>query len=185
MSLSSRRRRQALSVTPVAIVMAIGGSVGTAAHASPQRAPSATLISTVNFQIRDHEDVGKDTNCTRWSQTRNTVRYLPQDFSHSGKCGGEIRVEIHYQADLNSDNSLTIDRGRVLFFEGTSEDTRDLDGGLTFGFPGAPIIVPPGESVSRTYYVENSAEGERDDHAYVTVDWRNVRNYQLGRVTPR
>ncbi|WP_159050422.1 hypothetical protein [Streptomyces cellostaticus] len=163
--------------------MAATTVLGTTAHSAPQKAPSATLVSDITYQILDHEDFGPNESCPRTDYSRETVRSLPRDFFFSRTCGGEIRVEIDYRASLNSDRSITIIGGHVKFFEGSSVFTNDQDGGLDFGFTGEPqTIIPMGQAQTRSFYVENDAEGEPDDHATVTVTWTNIRNYQLSRV---
>ncbi|MFF0216138.1 hypothetical protein [Streptomyces vinaceus] len=183
MSRSPHMRRQTLAVIPAALLMATTATLATPAHSAPQKEPTATLVTNVTFQILDHEDFGSNVHCTRNSQSRDTVRYLPRGFFYSGKCGGEIRVELDFRAALTSNSAVIIQSGHVKFFEGASENTDDQDGGLTFGYTGEPqTIIPAKESRTRTFYVENNDEGEPDDHATVTVTWTNIKNYQLRRI---
>ncbi|KOU68744.1 hypothetical protein [Streptomyces sp. IGB124] len=183
MSRSSHKRRQALVVMPAALLMAATTALGTPAHSAPQRAPSATLVSNITYEILNKEDVGRNIHCTRGDQSRETVRYLARDFAFSRTCGGEIRVEIDYRASLNSDRSITIKDGHVKFFEGDSVFTNDQDGGLTFGYIyETPITIPMSQSRTMSFYVANADEGVPDDHATVSVTWTNIKNNQLGRI---
>ncbi|MEU7062920.1 hypothetical protein [Streptomyces sp. NPDC046161] len=185
MSSASRRRRRPFVVAAAALSMAVTTALGTTAHSAPQRAVTATLVSDITYQIMDHEDWGPNERCTRTDHSRDGLSEAeaPRSFAFSRTCGGEIRVEIDYKARLSHDRSIVIPEGHVKFFEGSSVVTNDEDGGLDFGFTGEPqTIIPGGESRTRSFYVQNSAEGEPDDHALVTVTWTNVKNYQLHRI---
>ncbi|MGW2677929.1 hypothetical protein [Streptomyces sp. NPDC001436] len=186
MSRSPLRRGRVFAVMPVALAIAATTALGTTAYAAIQQAPggSATLVTDITYQISDHEDFGPNEHCTRTDHSEETVRPIPQSFAFSRTCGGEIRVEIDYRARYNSDGySITIMEGHVKFFEGSSVFTNDQDGGLVFGFTGEPqTIIPVGSTKTRSFYVENNDEGQPEDHAIVTVTWKNIKNNTLGRI---
>lgn len=79
--------------------------------------------------------------------------------------GGECRVELTLTGQVldNSDIRVT---GEALLFEGTSENTRDLDGKINFS-----VLVPKGKNASTTQRVKNDDEG--GDYADITITFNN------------
>jgi hypothetical protein len=81
--------------------------------------------------------------------------------------GGEVRGELIINAQL-----LSSDRIRVWvdiwLYEGTSEATSDFDGERHSSF-----IVRAGQTVSKTYIVNNTAEGD-EDFVQVVLTCENV-----------
>jgi hypothetical protein len=69
------------------------------------------------------------------------------------KWGGECRVELTLNGQRLDNNDVRVD-GNVKLFEGTSEDTGDLDGQENFSF-----IVPKGRTVEDSRRVVNEDEG--------------------------
>jgi hypothetical protein len=67
--------------------------------------------------------------------------------------GGECRVELDLTGQMLDSGEVRIS-GVALLFEGTSEDTNDLDGRTEFTF-----LVPRGRSVSNSQRVDNTDEG--------------------------
>lgn len=69
------------------------------------------------------------------------------------KAGGEMRVELPLvvQARLNGDVKAT---GQAKLYEGTSEETDDLDGTL-----GIDFLIPRDGFVSKTFEIRNTDEG--------------------------
>jgi hypothetical protein len=80
--------------------------------------------------------------------------------------GGEVRLELSLNAQLLDSQGIRIS-GTALLFEGTSEDTDDLDGQHFFNF-----VVRPGRTVNHTFRVRNTDEG--GDFADVRFTCRNL-----------
>jgi hypothetical protein len=150
-----------------------------AATAQPAQAQvNWTVTGNVTMRIMDYEPwPERNQVCNHSFPITNTgFGQLPRDFWYYGKCGGEIRAEIHYQLSGWHDGAVSLyGVGRVDLFEGTSEDTRDLDGQAHFGNAGVlgPKIFK-GSSVTRSFHVFNAMEGERDDKVDLAITWRNV-----------
>ncbi|MFE3761535.1 hypothetical protein ACFXPI_07190 [Streptomyces sp. NPDC059104] len=157
------------------MTMAVAGL--SAAAQSAQSAPGMPWLVTGNvvFQMMDHETFGPNTRCTHNNPIVNEgTGQLPQDFWYFGKCGGEVRAEIHYRMWGNSDGSVTVGPGEVILFEGTSAETNDRDGGFKFGgFVSPNIHIQKGQSVTRTFHVSNVSEDVPDDKADITMTWLN------------
>ena len=81
--------------------------------------------------------------------------------------GGECRVELQLTGRLQPDESVQIS-GEAKLFEGSSEDTTDLDGQIQF-----TEIVAPDETISSHRTVRNTEEG-RADRAHITLKLSNV-----------
>ncbi|MER6367450.1 hypothetical protein ABT255_03555 [Streptomyces mirabilis] len=167
------KSKRALVVVPAALVMAVT-ALGTAAHSAPMAVPWR-VTGNVVFQMMDSETFGKNPTCHHDNPVVNQgFGQLPQNIWYYGKCGGEVRAEIHYKIFGNSDGSVSLGQGNVYLYEGTSDDTRDLDGGFPFGgLYSASIHIPKGQSVTKTFHVSNTAEDSPDDHADITITWRN------------
>jgi hypothetical protein len=67
--------------------------------------------------------------------------------------GGECRVELTLTAQQLDGGDVRID-GLILLFEGTSEDTNDLDGKTEF-----TAVVPRGKTIIIGQRVDNTDEG--------------------------
>ncbi|MDQ4033408.1 MAG: hypothetical protein M3332_14595 [Actinomycetota bacterium] len=74
--------------------------------------------------------------------------------------GGECRAELDLTGEVLDNSDVRIS-GVARLFEGTSEDTNDLDGSTEFTF-----IVPRGKNVSNHQRVDNTDEGGD----YATID---------------
>lgn len=70
-----------------------------------------------------------------------------------GKCGGEVRVELHVTAGVRADGAARVAIETKLF-EGTSEESTDLDGQSTIN-----RVVPPGKIVQVPFRINNDDEG--------------------------
>lgn len=81
--------------------------------------------------------------------------------------GGEVRGELIINAQLLSGSRIRVWID-IWLFEGTSEGTSDLDGERHSNF-----IVRAGATVSKTYMVYNTAEGD-DDFVRVVLTCKNV-----------
>lgn len=69
------------------------------------------------------------------------------------KWGGECRAELSLSAHLKESNNILV-KGDFRLYEGTSENTKDLDGRRTFDF-----LVPADDSVDNYQRVNNDDEG--------------------------
>src|SRR6185503_17344320 len=85
------------------------------------------------------------------------------------KWGGEVRVEYTITVRLLVNNSIDVQVQGVLY-EGTSEDTKDLDGqgGLTFQ-------VGMGQTGGAKLTITNTDEDD-DDAGVLSLSVKNVRN---------
>jgi len=84
-----------------------------------------------------------------------------------GKHGGEIRVEIDIIAWVDATDAIKIE-GEARLYEGTSEDTTDLDGKL-------PILatIPAGSSHTHVATVRNVYESSPDDYGHYSIRFKN------------
>lgn len=89
--------------------------------------------------------------------------------SRTYKWGGEVRVEYSITVRLLVNNTIDVQVQGTLF-EGTSEDTDDLDGtgGVTFQ-------APAGQTAGSTLTITNTDEDD-DDAGVLTISVKNVRN---------
>lgn len=95
------------------------------------------MENKINYYSRifmlDHETFGR--NETRTVENRGVFMLSDPRPSNSlffiGKCGGEIRVELSITVRQIANGDVNVS-GKALLFEGTSEDTTDLDGQGTF-----------------------------------------------------
>jgi hypothetical protein len=83
--------------------------------------------------------------------------------------GGELRTEYAITLRLVTNNAIEVAvKGKL--FEGTSEDTTDLDGQGAVTFQ-----VPAGQTVGATLTIKNTAEHD-DDAGVLSISVKNVRN---------
>lgn len=80
--------------------------------------------------------------------------------------GGECRVELRLTGQQLDDGGVRIE-GNAKLFEGSSEDTDDLDGEIDFNF-----IVPAGRTVTNDQTVTNEDEG--GDYADIKLKVANL-----------
>ncbi|GAA3445336.1 hypothetical protein [Planomonospora venezuelensis] len=150
---------------PSAIAMAVAVP-GAAAH--PSALQPWTVTGTVDMHISDYETFGSNETCNHRIPITNTgTTGTTSNYWYFGKCGGEIRVEIHYRISRDQSGKLSAN-GDVYFYEGASENTTDLDGTEHFNLP-----VPPRSSGSTRIHVANYAEGQPADFARVTLALNN------------
>jgi hypothetical protein len=122
------------------------------------------VTAVVNFEGQDYENFGSNEYPPPFNSSREVILSdaLPQNLmSFISKWGGECRAEFTLLAQ-RLDNSDVHLRGVFKLFEGTSEDTNDLDGVREFEF-----ICPRSGTVSHESFVRN--DDEDDD------DWGRVR----------
>ncbi|MET7451886.1 hypothetical protein ABZT03_08325 [Streptomyces sp. NPDC005574] len=153
------------------LVIPAAAAIAVPALATNAQAAQRTVTGSVSMRIMDYEDFGPNTVCNRsfsliprviTSGTSTKIRAW-------SKCGGEVRVEVHYKLTVDPNGVIRVTEGLVEFYEGTSEDTGDLDGASAF----ANMILFPGASDSRNIHVQNWSEGQPDDKADVTLTLRN------------
>ncbi|MBD9731139.1 hypothetical protein IGX29_04775 [Streptomyces sp. H28] len=153
-------------VIPAAAVMAVP-AVATEAQATHQR----TVTGNLTMRIMDYESFGPNTVCNR-NRTlvpRVVTVGTAKRITVRERCGGEIRVEVQYKLTHQEGGFIRVTEGVVKFFEGTSDNTTDLDGTAAF----ANIFLYPGQSTSRSVHVQNWNEGQPDDKADLTLTLRN------------
>jgi hypothetical protein len=120
-----------------------------------------------HVRIKDEENFGKDDFFDGgFTPSPNPLRLNPGNrnvvTSYIKKFGGEIRVEARYDLTWSADLSITV-ACNVKLYEGTSEDTGDLDGER-----GDIVIVNKDqENVPLNIHVTNTAE---EDDDYVRLD---------------
>jgi hypothetical protein len=125
------------------------------------------------MQLKDEENVGDDEFATR---TRNFIpNYRIGAFSTfadgfwAEKMGGEVRAELYFRLNWQMDSSIRIDCNLKLF-EGTSEDTSDLDGEKN----GTWFVPKDAENFEIKMFVSNTDEDD-DDHCDLTLRISNRR----------
>ncbi|MFJ3444194.1 hypothetical protein ACIPM2_23800 [Streptomyces sp. NPDC086081] len=154
-----------------ALVIPVAAAIAVPALATDAQAAERTVTGNVSMRIMDYETVGSNTICNRGFSL--TPRVVKSGFSNkirlASRCGGEIRVEVHYRLNIDPNGVIRVTEGLVKFYEGASENTGDLDGTSAF----ANMIIFPGASVSRNVHVQNWSEGQPDDKADVTLTLRN------------
>ena len=136
---------------------------------------------TVGMQITDDETF-KDEHS---SLNRAGVVVLdPQQPSHSdltvGKCGGEVRIEFTSTYQQLPQGKVRVS-GKALLFEGTSENSNDLDGQENFTFE-----LAPAEARQHNFRVRNTAEG--GDYADIQLGLQNLalsNNDPCGNITAK
>jgi hypothetical protein len=119
-----------------------------------------------NIEIKDEENFGSD-EILHGTFGVTPVRLGPlnrqQSVPYVRKWGGEIRVEVRFDLTWNADLSVTV-VSNVKLFEGTSEDTNDLDG------EGGDIVTvgKDASNVPMHVYVRNDDEDD-DDHVILDI----------------
>jgi hypothetical protein len=131
--------------------------------------PSNRKLSvSASMDITD-DDLFSDDHC-QYDQSQDFVLTptSPQaTFQMDRGCGGEVRIELDLDIQKLSNGDATIS-GTLLLFEGTSENTTDLDGQTTIG----AFTVPSGTTVTKQFTVA-STEATADDHAKITAVFTN------------
>lgn len=79
--------------------------------------------------------------------------------------GGEVRVELRINARLESNENVIVD-GIAELYEGTSENSTDLDGRREFS-----MVVPKDEIITHNVNIRNDDEG--GDHAEISITISN------------
>ncbi|TMR92831.1 hypothetical protein [Nonomuraea basaltis] len=161
-----------LGVSATIGVLSLGilaqSATATAAQAASQQDWHAT--GTVEFDMMDYEKFGKNERCHHKIPISNSGRVggPPKRFWYFGKCGGEIRTEIHYRLQRRS-HVLTVDQISVRFFEGDNAETNALKGVGSMSMP----LIWPGQSFTSQVRVQNDVDRVRDDRTIVKFTLRS------------
>lgn len=129
------------------------------------------VTAVVSFTGQDYENFGSNEYAPPLNTSKTVVLsdHLPQNIvNFVSRWGGECRAEFNMVAQ-RMDNGEVRMVGDFLLYEGTSENTDDLDGVRHFEF-----IVPRSGSVPFTCHVRNDDEGD-DDWGHVEVMVQNDR----------
>jgi hypothetical protein len=149
----------------------VPGMVGTA---SAEPAVQGNLFLNASMRIKDDEVVKRrDKYCNRAVSAMAPLNLTAgQLYVHGdGKCGGEVRVEVHAYATHVGQGRLCDIKGDVLLYEGTSSSSNDLDGEKHFSFGGclAPNEITPSQHIE----VDNRGDKRGGDWAKVDISLRN------------
>jgi hypothetical protein len=120
---------------------------------------------TASFEGQDYETFGSNEYPPPFNTTRTV--FLTDDMAQGllnfhMRWGGECRAEFNVLAQRLNSGDVRI-YGDLKLFEGTSEDTNDLD-----GVTGVDFIVPKSSSMPYEAYVRNNDEND-DDWAKVKM----------------
>jgi hypothetical protein len=125
------------------------------------------VVISAHMDLTDHETFGSNEHSSADLFGEAVVtNHMPQELIRmSDGAGGEMRVELKLdvQATIEGDAIVT---GQALLYEGTSEQTTDLDGDEPVKF-----LAPRDNFVSKTYTVTNEDEG--DDFGVITMTVSN------------
>jgi hypothetical protein len=170
LKLKSRRNKALVGVVGLA---AVAGGL----RFSPAMAGEVERTLQVNgtTNIEDYETFGSNEHCNNrklFGADRAGNAYGTEATpSASARCGGEIRVEVHGHGTIDDNGNFCNLRVDVLFFEGTSESTNDLDGRGATSWGGC--IAPGQATTQKKVHVYNTAEDEAEDRADVWITLKN------------
>ncbi|MGW1270846.1 hypothetical protein [Streptomyces sp. NPDC002491] len=154
-------------IVPAATVIAVP-----ALATSAQAADVQTVTGNIASRVMDHESFPYPNTVCPFN-LRLTPREIevgtPRNVTATFKCGGEIRVEVHYTLTHQQGGFIRVTNGWVDFYEGTSVNTNDLDGRQVF----SNMFLWPLQTDSRNIHVQNWTEGQPDDKADVALTLRN------------
>jgi hypothetical protein len=125
---------------------------------------------TASFEGQDYEVFGSNEYPPPFNTTRTVILTddMPQGLlNFQSRWGGECRAEFNTLVQRLNNGDVRI-YGDLKLFEGTSEDTNDLDGVTVVDF-----ICPKSTSLPWEVYVRNNDEND-DDWARVRM---TVSNY--------
>jgi hypothetical protein len=149
-------------LSTVAVLLAAFGLITAAALPASGATTDRLLTVWGSLHIEDYETWAANEHCySSLNTTRIANTAYPVSLDWTRFCGGEIRAELHMQAQVVSDKRLHV-YGSALFFEGTSETTSDLDGSYDFS-----VYVSPEKNVPLQFVVWNTAEGDCDCATYI------------------
>ena len=107
------------------------------------------------MEITDDETFGSNERGMADGQTEGFINNkFPRSLLElKGKAGGEVRVELKLDAQATTEGDVQI-TGTANLFEGTSDESDDLDGTTHVNF-----AVPRDEFISQSLTVRNTDEG--------------------------
>jgi hypothetical protein len=121
-----------------------------------------------SMHIVDEETIGDETADRSFARTSWVGPYGTHDVPSPivEKMGGEVRIELHLSVDWNLDLSVKVSY-TVLLFEGTSEDTGDLDAQRS-----GEYIIPKDGTVADAIFKE-SDEFSSADSVNISITMTN------------
>ncbi|MCI0746312.1 MAG: hypothetical protein L0Y58_12995 [Verrucomicrobia subdivision 3 bacterium] len=127
------------------------------------------LVIRGTMSIEDYENFGDNEYATRnFARNSDLGPWDTHDeVGWTEKMGGEIRVVVSLKIDLHASLSIKVD-WHVAFYEGTSEETGDLDGQRS-----GTITVGKDETKPLSISVWNTDEDEPEDRADISFDLTN------------
>ena len=113
------------------------------------------VVIAAHMHLTDHETFGSNEHSDADLQREAIItnRTPQQLMQMSDGAGGELKVELKLDAQATDEGDVIL-TGQVLMFEGTSENSNDLDGDEPVNF-----LVPRDNFTSKTYTVTNEDEG--------------------------
>lgn len=113
------------------------------------------VVASAHMEITDDETFGSNEHGSADNQTEGFVdNTFPRTLlALIGKAGGEVRVELTLDATATTEGDVQIS-GTAKLFEGTSEESDDLDGTTQINF-----AVPRDGFISQAITVRNTDEG--------------------------
>ena len=123
------------------------------------------VVVTASFEGQDYEVFGSNEYPAPYHTTRTVIltNDMPQGLlNFQRRWGGECRTEIKVLAQRTDSRNVRI-YGDLKLFEGTSEDTQDLDGVTEVDF-----VCPKSTIMPYEVFVRNNAEDD-DDWAKVKM----------------
>ncbi len=114
------------------------------------------VAASAHMEITDDETFGSNEHGAADNQTDGFVtnRFPRSLLVLTGKAGGEVRVELKLDASVLSPEGDISVNGTVKLFEGTSEESDDLDGTADINF-----AVPRDEVMNQIIHIRNANEG--------------------------
>jgi hypothetical protein len=130
------------------------------------------VIVTASFEGQDYETFGSNEYPPPFNTSRMVIltNDMPQNLlSFQNRWGGECRAEFNTLIQRMTNGSVRI-YGELKLFEGTSENTNDLDGVTAIDF-----ICPKSSTLPWEVFVRNNDEND-DDWAKVKMLVSNYPN---------
>ena len=124
---------------------------------NPDGSPSVrrVVVASGHMDITDDETFGSNEHGTADGQDQGFVSFGQPSTALKliGKAGGEVRVELEVTASATIEGDVQIS-GAAKLFEGTSEETHELNGTTDINF-----TVPRDNFIQRNFTVRNTDEG--------------------------
>jgi hypothetical protein len=162
------KRASALFALVMALVLVLSALGASEADARKNRATASRVTTFATIDGLDDEIFTPDERCHIEDSTEVVLRNsVPRKLMYlECKWGGEVRVELNLNGRRFNNGSVLV-TGVARLYEGTSEDTQDLDGEKDFS-----ISVPKGQTVNIKQRVENTDEG--GDFADIDMSFHNA-----------